>query len=256
MIAQGQSTTELPNAELAQVIQAQYGGDEFYISDYRSKSIDGLLCSVYSSLGKVYFMANMFEDSVEAATKALEYKANDLDAMNGRASSLFILGKYKESAEDYAHVLKYDTNQIFADAITGLSKVLVAKEVVVPGGWDTLTTVLEDHIPSTYEKWRSSSADASLQHRYADQLKRMHLAMFQYYDVKLKDVDLAWKHLTEGLQFKMSTIEPFNSQFERLRIDTTKQIFQPVRVFRSIFAEIHFPTCVSPLGSPTLSHTM
>ena len=183
MIAQGQSTTEIPDTTLAEIIQTQYGGDEFFINDYKRKSVDGLLCYVYSSLGKVFFMANMLEDGVDAATKALGYKPHDLDAMNGRGSSLFILGKYKEAAEDYTNVLKYDKNRIFAEAITGLSKVLVAKEEVVPGGWDTLLSILEEHIPHVYEEWQSASYSPDLKRGYADQLKWMHLAMFQYFNL-------------------------------------------------------------------------
>lgn len=38
--------------------------DEIYgemLLDYGSRSIDGVLCALYTSLGKTYFMANMFE---------------------------------------------------------------------------------------------------------------------------------------------------------------------------------------------------
>jgi hypothetical protein len=65
--------------------------------------------------------------------------------------------------------------------------------------------------------------------RLADQLKRMHLVMFQYHDTKTLDTDQAWVHLSKGWEYKMSTLAPFNKQLEEYRIESTKNIFQPVR---------------------------
>lgn len=227
LINQGLSTNELSDPEAAQWV-TKHGGDEFFIFDYRRKSVDGLLCVVYTSLGKVLYMASMFEDAVGATNQALIYKPNDLDALNQRASTFIILGKYKEAAEDYLSILALDKSRIFADAFTGLAKVLTAKEEVVPGGWNTLVTILNEHIPIVLLKWQQSSNTPELRSRTADHLKRMHLAMFQYYDVKVNDTELAWLHLEKAQQFKMSTVEPFNSNTENYRIKTIIDIFQPV----------------------------
>jgi hypothetical protein len=54
MISQGHETRLVHGSER----------DETYgemLLDYGSRSIDGLLCALYTSLGKTYFMANMFE---------------------------------------------------------------------------------------------------------------------------------------------------------------------------------------------------
>ncbi len=79
-IEHGQSTTELPSSSSTNNQQQQqqlvmFGNDEFFL-DYRQKSLDALLSSVYSNLAKMYFMANMFDDSVEAYDEALRYKVS------------------------------------------------------------------------------------------------------------------------------------------------------------------------------------
>jgi hypothetical protein len=49
--------------------------------DYSQKSVDGLLCALYTAKGKVYFMANMFEKAVETYSKCLEIEPLYLDAL-------------------------------------------------------------------------------------------------------------------------------------------------------------------------------
>lgn len=49
--------------------------------DYSQKSIDGLLCALYTAKGKLYFMANMFERAVETYSKCLELEPLYLDAL-------------------------------------------------------------------------------------------------------------------------------------------------------------------------------
>lgn len=49
--------------------------------DYSQKSVDGLLCALYTAKGKVYFMANMFERAVESYSKCLEIEPLYLDAL-------------------------------------------------------------------------------------------------------------------------------------------------------------------------------
>eukprot|EP00957_Ditylum_brightwellii_P056349 4271649-Ditylum_brightwellii.AAC.1 len=75
------------------------------------KSVDGLLCAVYAGLGKIYFMANMFEKSVESYDEALNIEPMYLDALSYRASSLIILGRYEEAAMNYTTVIQTDGKQ-------------------------------------------------------------------------------------------------------------------------------------------------
>ena len=49
--------------------------------DYTQKSVDGLLCALYTAKGKVYFMANMFERAVEVYSKCLQIAPLYLDAL-------------------------------------------------------------------------------------------------------------------------------------------------------------------------------
>jgi len=156
-VQEGKSTKELKvqDSELLKALQEHYNGDEFFLQEYTQKSWDGLLCSVYTSLSKIYFMANMFEDSVDAASKALEFKPNDLDALNSRGSSLMILGRYKEAAQDYTSIIQRDTHRYFIDSFNGLAKVLVADETVVENGWETIVNILQTKIPQTEQQMQS-----------------------------------------------------------------------------------------------------
>ena len=54
--------------------------DEVMI-DYPLKSVDGLLCALYTAKGKVYFMANMFERAVEVYGHCLDIAPTYLDAL-------------------------------------------------------------------------------------------------------------------------------------------------------------------------------
>jgi tetratricopeptide (TPR) repeat protein len=94
MISAGQATDVCPTPGIQSV------SDEVTL-DYPSKSIDGLLCGIYTSLGKLYFMANMFERAVESYDKCLRGTIQQpyyLDALNSRASSLIVLGKLEEAS--------------------------------------------------------------------------------------------------------------------------------------------------------------
>ena len=61
--------------------------DEIMLS-YNYMSTDGILCSLYTSIGKVYFMANMFENAVKSYTEALGIEPLYLDALAARGVSL------------------------------------------------------------------------------------------------------------------------------------------------------------------------
>lgn len=203
--------------------------DELFL-DTTSKSADGLLCATYCSLAKILFMANMFERAVSAYDAALELSSGDyMDALVYRASTLIILGRYEEAAQNYARVLELDKQRLFADVYTGLSKVLVAREEVVEGGWKTLVDVIEKELPSREAQYAavSNSQDTNTKSVIVDAIKRMHLAMFSYHDTKTKDVEKAWEHLSAAYRYKMSALPPWNGQQESNRVNMVKQIFQP-----------------------------
>eukprot|EP00571_Detonula_confervacea_P009748 CAMPEP_0172321692 /NCGR_PEP_ID=MMETSP1058-20130122/44050_1 /TAXON_ID=83371 /ORGANISM="Detonula confervacea, Strain CCMP 353" /LENGTH=822 /DNA_ID=CAMNT_0013037273 /DNA_START=14 /DNA_END=2482 /DNA_ORIENTATION=+ len=195
--------------------------------DYESKSMEAMLCSTYSNLGKMYFMSNMFQRAVDSYEECLSYDHDYLDALTSRALALVILGKYDEAGRDYKHVLETDTDRLFLDAVTGLAKVLTAKEDAVTGGWDFLVNMLETEMPQqkqAYERMKLSKNAGVVKH-YADGLKRMHLAMFAYHDVKTKNSSEAWKHLTKGNYYKLSTVGPFDAATEKERVSRAKQVF-------------------------------
>eukprot|EP00978_Attheya_sp_CCMP212_P025567 scaffold82467_cov54-Attheya_sp.AAC.1 len=192
--------------------------------DLREKSIDGLLCSVFSNLGKLYFMANMFEKSVAAYNECLAIDEDYLDALTFRGSTQIVLGKYKEAGSDYTRVLELDQNRLFMDAFTGISKVLAVKEDNVAGGWETMVKVVEELIPAK-EQHMNSMVVPEGKALLADHLKRLHLAMFTYHDVKTKDLKLAWEHLSEGMRVKMSVLPPYIRAIEEQRLNSVIQVF-------------------------------
>ena len=198
--------------------------------DYESKSIEGLLCAVYCNLGKSYFMSNMFERSVQSHNQCLSYDHKYMDALSSRGQSYIILGKYKEAATDFYHVLQMDSNRLFGNVVTGLARCLSADESVLDGGWHSLVKLLEADIPRQEESLRrakeltNNNADGTAKH-HADTLKHMHHAMFQYHDTKTKNVSEAWKHLSKGNEFKMSTLAPFDEAFEIDKVSRLKSVF-------------------------------
>ncbi|KAL3763284.1 hypothetical protein ACHAWU_008987 [Discostella pseudostelligera] len=197
--------------------------------DYDSKSTEGRLCATYTSLGKVFFMSNMFGRAVQSYDACLSYDPYYLDALTSRAQALLILGKFNEAGTDYKLVLELDTNRLFVDAVTGLSKVLTAKEDAITEGWDYLVNILEQDLPrlkETYENAKLSNNDGRVKH-YVDGLKRVHHAMFAYHDVKTKNASAAWEHLLKGNMYKLSTVAPFDAAFEKDRVRRLKQVFTP-----------------------------
>ena len=112
--------------------------------DYEFKSLDGLLCGIYTAKGKLCFMANLFDRAVEAYGGCLEeIYPYYLDALNGRASSFLVLGKYKQAGHDFLEVIQRDSRHLFLDAFTGLARILEAKETVVPESWDSIIPTVE-----------------------------------------------------------------------------------------------------------------
>jgi len=121
--------------------------EELFLSN-EDKSIHALLTSSYCSLGKQYFMANMFELAIEAYNKSLDLDADYIDALNARASTQIILGKFDEAGNDYERVLALDRGKLIPEVFTGLVKVLLVKEDAVKAGWDEMVSILNDSIAS------------------------------------------------------------------------------------------------------------
>jgi len=235
MMANGEDTrnaSSLNNEQDNQVNDYDHynGLNKEIFLDYGSKSIEGLLCATYCNLGKSYFMSNMFERAVQSYDQCLSYDHDYFDALNSRGQSYIILGKYEEAARDFHRVLNMDYSRIFVDAVTGLAKCLSADESVLDGGWDFLVKLLEVEIPrqevslQSAKELADNGAAGTIKH-FSDVLKRMHLAMFQYHDIKTKKASEAWRHLSKGNEYKMSTIAPFDEAFEIEKVSKVKEVF-------------------------------
>jgi tetratricopeptide (TPR) repeat protein len=139
---------------------------------YPQRSLDGLLCAVYSGQGKALYMANMFAKSVDSYTRCLQVIPEYLDALDARASSYIVLGMYEEAASDYRVVIDRDQNQLlFAQAYTGMARVLEARENATDGGWSFVVEILEAVIPRLEAR---HDAYPQMQKVLAPALNRLH----------------------------------------------------------------------------------
>ena len=219
MIANGQST----NVSLSgtTIVSEEIMLDNFV------KSVDGLLCSIYTNKGKQYFMANMFEMATLEYSKCIYIEPLYLDAVGSRGSARIILGQYKEAGSDFQIVLENDKQRMFNDVFTGMAKVLTAKEDAVPNGWVLMMEILDNLIPQLEENMarQSSSGNEYAQKMFTETLTRLHHVKFMYHDVKTKDVEKAWHHLETCFKFKMSVIAPYPTAFENQKLATTKNVF-------------------------------
>lgn len=213
----GQVTNQVADASIASV------NDEVTL-DYQFKSLDGQLCGMYTAKGKLCFMANMFERAVEAYEGCLdEIYPYYLDALNGRASSFIVLGKYEQAGHDFLDVIRRDSRHLFLDAFTGLARILEAKEDVVPEGWDSIIPTVEVLIRSLEQQLE---LQPQIKQMVADALNRLHHVLFTYHDVKTKDYPKAFRHLTRGFEHKMSILPPWVAGSEKAKILQTKNIFK------------------------------
>ena len=194
--------------------------------DYSQKSIDGLLCALYTNMGKLLFMANMFERAVDAYTRCIEIEPLYLDAVGSRGSTQIILGQLKEAGNDFMTVIQHDKKRFFNDVFTGIAKVLVAKEEVVPGGWDPVLEVLNPLLAQHESNIAfMDNANPQVKQHHAEALNRLHHVLFEYHDAKTKNRDEAWYHLTEGYKHKMSVVQPYNFGQEAQKLATTTTVF-------------------------------
>lgn len=199
--------------------------NEEVIMDYTERSIDGILCAIYTSQGKTYFMANMFQMAVEAYTNALRIEPFYLDAMASRGSTRIILGEYKDAAQDFLQVMERDTARRFQDVYTGLSKILQAKESAVPGGWTPMVESLNKMIPHLEKQLFLHDSPAAIG-LLSNTLNRFYHVLFLYHDVKTKDIDAAWVNLSKAYQYKMRTLPKWSTGQETQKVTATKSIFR------------------------------
>jgi tetratricopeptide (TPR) repeat protein len=208
--------------------------NEEIMLDYTERSIDGILCAIYTALGKTYFMANMFERAVSSYSQALDIEPLYLDAVSSRGSARIILGQYEGAAQDFTITMENDTAGRFLDVFTGLARVLQARESAVPQGWDPMIDTLEAMIPTfeiQYDNLATAVANGGNPSAergrvlLANTLNRLYHVLFLYHDVKTKDTNAAWNSLTKSYQYKMSALPSWNSGFESQKILQTKQIF-------------------------------
>ena len=192
--------------------------------DYADRSIDGIICALYTAMGKTFFMANMFEQAVESYTKALEMEPFYLDALSSRGSARIILGQYEAAAEDFSLVIAKDQKRRFQDVFTGLARVLQARENVVPGGWEPMIRIINDLIP-IIESQVDSVAHPEGRAILGSSLARLYHVLFNYHDAKTQDTDAAWENLTKAYHYKMSSLPKWSTGFEAQKIQATKQIF-------------------------------
>jgi Sulfotransferase family len=206
--------------------------------DYTEKSLDGMLCAVYTAQGKNYFLANLFARAAEAYSHCLdEIEPNYLDARNNRASALIVLGDYEQAAADLTLVIQRDRHRIFTDAFMGLARILETKEEAVVGGWDNVVRLLEGElIPQFQVQWSSvasvSTSLLSLEQQQVKQvfgtaLRRFHHVLFTYHDRKTKNYPEAWKHLTKSHSYKLSVLTPWVRGSEMVKLNQIQQVFKP-----------------------------
>lgn len=194
--------------------------------DYTEKSVDGMLCALYTSMGKMYFMANMFERAVQAYSACIRIEPLYLDAVTSRGSSEIILGHYELAGKDFLTVLEHDKKRLFNDAFTGLAKILVAKEAAIPSGWGPVVDLLET-VVDEYETQiaLANHGNSEIKRFLSEALNRLHHVLFTYNDAKTKDRQEAWDHLTQAYKYKMSSVEPYNFSLEAQKLSTTKAVF-------------------------------
>lgn len=193
--------------------------------DYEARSIDGILCALFTALGKTFFMANMFGKAVEAYSEALNIEPYYLDAMSARGSSRIILGDYSGAGEDFSTVIERDTKRRFQDVFTGLARVLQAKEDAVPGGWEPMISVLRNLVV-VLEGQNESVSHPEGRVLLSNSLARLYHVLYNYHDYKTKDTAAAWDSLAKAYKYKMSALPPWNAGFEAQKIQATKQIFR------------------------------
>lgn len=205
--------------ETSSGIKAKSLNDEIFLP-HANKSNQGLLLSLYSDLSKQYYIAEMFEDSFQAANHVLDMEPTYIDALAQRGMTAFVLGKYDQSRADYQKVLDLDTYGAIPDSFTGIAKALKALDAS-KDEWLNFTGRVKELIP----QYESMSNVSGLNKPLAEFMKKMHQALFLFYDGVTKDAEQAFFHLNEAYKLKMKFVEPYNAAVEQQQLHLTKQVF-------------------------------
>ena len=213
--------------QLGSVGRGSYNDERFLPNT--SKSLNGLLLGAYCSIGKQYYMADMFEEAVQSYDAALKIETTYLEALHHRASALLVLGKYKDAGMDFEKVLQIDNGMTVPEAFTGMARILHANND--DGGWEMLVGMIDTLLPDLENKILSlrnndSTESKQIQLSLTEILKRMHWAKFAFYESNQNlDAEKAWYHLSTGNRHKMSLLPPYNFDLEQKKIDAIKNIF-------------------------------
>ena len=110
------------------------------------------------------------------------------------------------------------------DVFTGLARVLQAKESAYPGGWEKITSHLDELVPQLENQLQVIDHEEA-KHMLHNTLNRFYHVLFLYHDVKTGDTDSAWDMLNKSYEHKMAALPPWNKGFEMQKISSTKMIF-------------------------------
>jgi Sulfotransferase family len=105
-----------------------------------------------------------------------------------------------------------------------LARVLQAKESAYPGGWEKITTLLDDIIPKLEHQALVIDHEEAV-NMIHNTLNRFYHVLFLYHDVKTKDTNAAWEMLSKSYEHKMAALAPWNKGFEMQKVASTKMIF-------------------------------
>ena len=227
-----ESTTDAADAATATTTSTTTTLTDEMTLPYHQQSWPALYCAVTTALGKTYFMANMFQKSYDAYTACLTLgipgAADYLDALNGRASTALVLGRYDQAAADYQRVIQNDNkHRYFPDAFTGLARIWEASNTETAHDWDNFLVPKLHALVQQYEHVaQQGDDDDAVQHAAAHGLRRFHHALFTYHDSQTKDTTQAWYHLQQAHRYKLRMLPPWRTGLEHFKVQQIAQIFQ------------------------------
>jgi len=185
--------------------------------------------NIYLNLGKVYFMGNMFHKALENYELSQKYDPHKVDPLVQIGATYHILGRFSDAAKLYKKLMLIQQDEVRGEVYTGLTNVLKEDETLIEGGWDYMVVPLKDELQETTLKFDQNNNKV-----LGENLKRFHLALFSYYDIKVNDTQQAWEHLSKAMHYKLIKLPTWQSGFEIQRASIIKSVFQqdfwPVQV--------------------------
>lgn len=177
--------------------------------------------TVLDSLSKVYFQANMFEKAAECCEEVLSLDGERSSALYYRGTVSSLLGRYEEAAADLSRVLlDIDDPSVATTALSGLSKILIADEDAVPGGWEgpILRKVRELEARGRALPPTAGAAVNSF--------------LFSYHDRATGNRDAAFAHLAAAQEVRAAVLPPHDLDAEERRAAGVRSVFH-----RGFFAD-------------------